>query len=75
MIAYMKDDEYIDLTPDYPYEIDKVFSNGYIKLKNGPRRYKADCFYIYHKGKQIAIKDAYRIYKTNKMLSKVGIRK
>lgn len=75
MFAFMKDDGYVDLTPDFPYEIEKVFSNKYLKLKIGPRRYKASSFYIYHKGKQISIEKAYRIYRNNKILKKVGVAK
>ena len=32
-------DEYPDLAMGYPYEIEKVYNDGHIKLKGSPRRY------------------------------------
>lgn len=75
MIAYMKDDEYYDLVPDFPYEIDKMMPTQYLKLKGNPRRYRASSFCIYHKGERISIAKACRIQRANKVLEKVGIKK
>lgn len=74
MVAYMRNDGYIDLTPDYPYEIDKLMANGYIKLKQSPRKYRACCFDIYHKGEKITFSKAYNIYKVQSALKKVGFK-
>jgi len=63
MVARMRNDGYIDLSPDFPYEIDKVLANGYIKLKHSPRRYRVMCFKLYHNDKQITYKEAYRLYR------------
>lgn len=71
MIALMINDGYFDLVPDYPYEIDILLSGGYIKLKHNPRRYRARCFDIYHKGNKLTFEKAYKLYKIQRTFGMV----
>lgn len=73
MKAIMKNDDYIDISPCYEYEVTRVYRNGYIKLKGKPRFYQADSFEIRYKGEKIPFKKAYQIYKVQSVLSKLGI--
>ena len=74
MQAIMIDDEYVDITPGFPYEIERVYSVAYIKLKNSPRRYLSSYFNIMHKGKKISHKEAYRQYKIQIVKNKLGMK-
>ena len=71
----MVDDEYRDLTPDYPYEVTRVYSSSEIMLKDSPRRYSAKSFKITHNNKIITVAEAYRIYKYESITKKLGIKK
>ena len=75
MFAVMIKDEYTDITPGFPYEVDKIFSrpDGHIKLKGCPRRYEIECFDIFHDGKRISYKEAYRLYKLGVVKEKLGM--
>lgn len=76
MKAKMIKDDYIDIVSGYEYEVEKVFSPsyGYIKLKNSPRRYDINSFEITHNGKVISHAEAYRRYKYESVLKKVGVK-
>ena len=74
MQAVMTKDEYIDITPNYPYEVDRVFSEQYIKLKGSPRRYESKCFDIMHKGKKISHDEAYRLHKIEVVKANLGMK-
>lgn len=74
MQAIMIDDEYVDITPGFPYEIERVYSVAYIKLKNSPRRYLSSSFDIIHNGKKIPHKEAYRQYKIQIVKEKLGMK-
>lgn len=72
MIA-VSDNTYTDLIPDREYEIQRVFSDGYITLSGSKRRYKAKYFVIKAKGKKICFKEAYRLYKLEVVKKKLGM--
>lgn len=74
MQAIMIDDEYVDITPGFPYEIERVFADTYIKLKNSQRRYMSSSFDIMHKGKKISHQEAYRQYKIQIVKDKLGMK-
>ena len=74
MIARMRNDCYIDLTPDYPYEIEKVWYDGHFRLKNSPRKYRASCFKFYHNDKEIPFKEVYRLYRIQCIKAKLGMK-
>jgi hypothetical protein len=75
MVAIMRDDGYVDITPGFPYEIDKVYQNGRFRLKNSPRQYRATCFKFYDdKGKEITFKEAYKLYRVNCIKAKLGMK-
>ncbi|MED9905258.1 MAG: hypothetical protein UFG06_13895 [Lachnospiraceae bacterium] len=74
MQATMIQDEYSDICLGYPYEVDRVYADGHIRLKNGPRRYDGRCFEIQHKGKKINLKEAYRRYLFEKVKRRSGIK-
>ena len=63
MLAIMRKDKYIDLVPNYPYEITRVFYDGHIKLQGSPRRYEDKYFDLIHEGKKITHEEAYELYK------------
>ena len=70
----MVKDDYTDITPGFPYEIERVFATTYIKLKDSPRRYMSSSFDIMHKGKKISHKEAYRQYKIQMVKDKLGMK-
>lgn len=74
MVAIMRDDGYVDITPDFPYEIDKVFSNNRIRLKNSPRIYRSGSFEIFHNGEKISFEKAYKVYRINCFKAKLGMK-
>ena len=74
MQAVLVKDDYTDITPGFPYEIERVFVNTYIKLKNSPRRYMSSSFDIIYKGKKISHKEAYRQYKIQRVKNKLGMK-
>lgn len=63
MQAAMITDEYMDITPGYTYEVDRVYKDGRIRLVNSPRIYDGRHFEIRYKGKRIDLKKAYRQYR------------
>ena len=73
MQAIMIKDEYSDICPNYPYDIDRVYGNGHIRLKNSPRLYCGSSFEIYKDGKKIGIKEAYRQYKLSEVKRKLRV--
>ena len=72
--AVMKNDDYIDIAPGHQYEVEKVFSSGHIKLKNGQRRYLANSFELYNKGERITFKKAYMLYKLQRAIENVRMK-
>lgn len=74
MVARMRYDGYIDLTPGFPYEIEKVWQDGHFKLKHSPRRYRSCCFKFYHNDKEIPFKEAYRLYRVQCIKAKLGMK-
>lgn len=79
LTAKMRNNAYVDLIPDWEYEIERIYSHtgshkGHIKLKNNPRRYYVSDFDIFHKGEKITVAEAYRIYKFYDVMKKVGMR-
>lgn len=74
MQAILVKDDYSDITPGFPYEIEQVFAVTYIKLKNSPRRYMSSSFDIIHNGKKIPHKEAYRQYKIQIVKEKLGMK-
>ena len=56
MKAIMVKDDYLDITLGFPYEVDRIYADGHIRLKNSPRIYQASSFHIYHNGKKISCK-------------------
>lgn len=74
MQAILIKDEYSDLSMDYPYEVERVFHYTYIKLKGNPRRYTSTSFEIWHNGKKISHREAYRQYKLKIVKEKLGIK-
>lgn len=74
MQAILIKDEYADIAMDFPYEVDRVFHDRYIKLKNSPRRYMSNAFKIMHKGKRITHRDAYKLYKIEMIKKKLGMK-
>lgn len=69
MIAKMIKDNYIDLVPNYPYEVTKVFRDGRIKVKGSPGIYDGRNFLIMQDRKEISLEEAYKQYR------KVAVRK
>lgn len=73
--AKMVKDEYVDLVPNFPYEVERVLSAcTYIKLKGSPRRYATNCFEFYLNGEKISYTAAYRWYRIKKLKSKFGFK-
>lgn len=75
MRARMVKDDYIDLAPKYPYEVERIYSNGYIKLKHSPRRYRLSSFELTYKGKPIEKQEAYRLDVLERTKRKLGFKK
>ncbi len=74
MQAIMVEDEYSDIVLHHPYEIEKVYCNTHIKLKNSPRIYMSNSFVIIHNGKKISHREAYRQYKIQIVKNKLGMK-
>jgi len=74
MQARLIKDEYNDLCLGFPYTIKRVMSRGHIMLEGSPRRYTASSFEITHKGKKITYAEAYRVYKVESTMQKLGIK-
>ena len=76
MKAIMTNDDYIDLVPGYEYEVERMYSNyAYIILKGSPRRYDFHSFKIIHNGKVLSYQEAYRQYKYESAMKKIGMKK
>ena len=73
MKAILVKDEYSDITLECEYDIDRIYSDGHIKLTNSQRRYKAECFIFMNKGKKISYREAYRLQQLEKVKKKLGI--
>lgn len=74
MIAVMVKDDYLDITKDYPYEIDRIYSDGHIKLKNSPRKYLNGAFIFFNGDKKINYTEAYRLQQLEVVKQKLGIK-
>lgn len=74
MTAYLIKDEYSDITLNYPYEVDRVYSDGHIRLKNSPRIYDGKSFRILHKGNSVSLSKAYEIYRVDVLMKKIGMK-
>ena len=74
MEAVMIKDSYIDVVMYYPYEIERVFKNKYIKLKGNPSKYESKSFRLLHEGKKIKHKEAYRLHKIEVVKQKLGLK-
>lgn len=61
MKAILINDRHSDLAMDFPYEVEKVFLDGQIKLKESPGRYAGEHFKIINDGKEISLQKAYDI--------------
>lgn len=73
MKAILVKDEYSDITLGWEYDIDRIYSDGHIKLINSPRRYEAGYFIFMNKGKKISYKEAYRLQQLEKVKKKLGM--
>ena len=58
--AIMLNPDYLDLEQGVEYEIDRLYSKGYIKLKNSNRRYRSSSFHILLNGEKISYTEAYK---------------
>lgn len=74
MQARLIKDEYSDLCLGFPYTIKKVMYDGHIILEGSPRRYTASSFEITYKGKVITPTEAYRVYKVESTMQKLGMK-
>lgn len=63
MDAIMVEDVYLDLEPNTPYKIEKVFCNTHIVLEKGKRKYLSKHFVLLNGNKKVTHAEAYRIYK------------
>lgn len=73
MKAIMVKDDYLDITLGFPYEVDRIYADGHIRLKNSPRIYQASSFRIYHNGKKISCKEAYRLQQIEAVKKRLGL--
>ena len=73
MKAIMVKDDYLDITLGFPYEVDRIYADGHIRLKNSPRIYQASSFSIYHNGKKISCKEAYRLQQIEAVKKRLGL--
>jgi hypothetical protein len=64
MEAIMVEDVYLDLEPNVPYEVEKVFSNTHIVLTKCKRKYLSRHFVLLNDNKKVTHAEAYRIYKS-----------
>ena len=74
MEALMIEDAYSDLCHRHWYEVEKVYARDYIKLKGSPRRYLSKHFAIRHKGRKINHSMAYKVYRLQETMKKLGIK-
>ena len=74
MKAILVKDEYSDIILECEYDIDRIYSDGHIKLMNSQRRYKAECFIFINKGKKISYREAYRLQQIEKVKKKLGMK-
>ncbi len=73
MQATMIQDEYSDICMNYPYEVERVYADGNIRLKKNPRRYDGKYFEIRHNGKTLSLKEAYNIWQFECVKRQSGI--
>lgn len=74
MKAIMVKDDYLDIALGFPYDVDHIYADGHIRLKNSPRIYQASSFKIYHKDKKISCKEAYRLQQLEDVKRRLGIK-
>ena len=74
MVAIMINDDYVNITPGYPYEVDKIWWDGHFTLKDSPRRYLATSFKFYDKGNELTFREAYKLYRVNCIKAKLGMK-
>ena len=74
MKAILVKDEYSDIILEWEYDIDRIYSDRQIKLKNRPRRYKSECFILMNKGKKISYREAYRLQQLENVKKKLGMK-
>lgn len=79
MIAVMIKDEYPDLVLGFRYKVEKMItrSNGgyHLMVEGSPRRYMTGCFEIWHNGKKVSAKEAYRLQQIEVVKRKLGMKK
>ena len=74
MKAILVKDEYSDIILEREYDIDRIYSDGHIKLTNSQRRYKAECFIFMNKDKKISYREAYRLQQIENVKKKLGMK-
>ena len=74
MKAILVKDEYSDIILEWEYDIDRIYSDGHIKLMNSKRRYKTECFIFMNKGKKISYREAYRLQQIENVKKKLGMK-
>lgn len=79
MIAVMIKDEYPDLVQGFRYKVKKIITRSgsgyYLMVEGSPRRYMTGCFEIWHNGKKVSAKEAYRLQQIEVVKRKLGIKK
>lgn len=74
MKAIKVKDGYPDIKPGVPYEVDRIYEDGHIRLKNSKRLYKASSFRIFHNEKKVSCKEAYRLQQLENVKRRLGIK-
>ena len=76
MKAIMVKDEYNDLVAGRLYEVNKVIKGAEYRIvvEGSPRRYRADRFEIWHNGKKISAKEAYRQQQLEIFKKRLGLK-
>lgn len=71
--AILRKNEYPDLEMGEEYEVERIYANGHILLKDNKRLYLAVCFRFVHNGKYISKSEAYRLQQIEKVKQKMGM--
>ena len=77
MTAVIIKDEYPDLVEGFQYKLKKMISSSntyYVMVEGSPRRYNAKCFEIWHNGKKISAKEAFRLQQIETVKRKLGLK-
>ena len=67
------------MVPGFKYEVKKLIKGGnngnghYVMVEGSPRRYDAKCFEIWHNGKKISAKEAFRLQQIEVVKRKLGM--